>query len=151
MLLGRTVAVRKWTAVGIAIVTSSMTFLCLYISRWWRQTWDMAPYFTVVNQSKARISTEHRIRGYISFYRNMYVIYVLHLFHTGRTLYIHILFYSLTCLSRWCQALSCFYLICVHIFYPCCCFTMIVLLACYLLSDNSSRSECYLLIVTDVE
>ena len=45
------------SAVGIAIVTSSMTFLCLYISRWWRQTWDTAPYFTVVNQSEARIST----------------------------------------------------------------------------------------------
>ena len=38
-----------------------MTFLCLYISRWWRQTWDTAPYFTVVNQSEARISTEHGI------------------------------------------------------------------------------------------
>ena len=34
--------------------------LC-YISRWWRQTWDTAPYFTVVNQSEARISTEHGI------------------------------------------------------------------------------------------
>ena len=33
-----------------------------------------------------------------------------------------------------------FYLLCVHKFYPCCCFTMIVLLACYLLSDNSSCS-----------
>ena len=49
------------TAVGIAIVTSLMTFLCLYISRWWRQTWDTAPYFTAVNQSEARISTEHGI------------------------------------------------------------------------------------------
>ena len=39
-----------------------MTFLCLYISRWWRQTWDTAPYFTVVNKSEARISTEHGIR-----------------------------------------------------------------------------------------
>ena len=29
--------------------------------RWWRQTWDTAPYFTVVNQSEARISTEHGI------------------------------------------------------------------------------------------
>ena len=41
-----------------------MTFLCLYISRWWRQTWDTAPYFTVVNQSEARISTEHGINVY---------------------------------------------------------------------------------------
>ena len=49
----------------MAIVTSSMTFLCLYISRWWRQTWDTAPYFTVVNQSEARISTEHGINVYI--------------------------------------------------------------------------------------
>ena len=40
---------------------SSMTFRCLYISRWWRQTCDTAPYFTVVNQSEARISTEHGI------------------------------------------------------------------------------------------
>ena len=39
-----------------------MTFLCLYISRWWRQTWDTAPYLTVVNQSEARISTEHGIK-----------------------------------------------------------------------------------------
>ena len=39
-----------------------MTFLRLYISRWWRQTWDTAPYFTVVNQSEARISTEHGIK-----------------------------------------------------------------------------------------
>ena len=38
-----------------------MTFLCLYISRWWRQTWDTAPYSTVVNLSEARISTEHGI------------------------------------------------------------------------------------------
>ena len=39
-----------------------MTFLCLYISRWWRQTWDTPPYLTVVNQSEARISTEHGIK-----------------------------------------------------------------------------------------
>ena len=66
VLLGRTVAVRKAdAAVGIAIVTSSMTFLCLYISRWWRQTWDAATYFTVVNQSKARISAEHGINNNI--------------------------------------------------------------------------------------
>ena len=38
-----------------------MTFLFLYISRWWRQTWDTPPYLTVVNQSEARISTEHGI------------------------------------------------------------------------------------------
>ena len=31
------------------------------VSRWWRQTWDTAPYSTVVNQSEARISTEHGI------------------------------------------------------------------------------------------
>ena len=37
----------------------------LYISRWWRQTWDTAPYLTVVNQSEARISTEHGINIYI--------------------------------------------------------------------------------------
>ena len=43
-----------------------MTFLCLYISRWWRQTWDTAPYFTVVNQSEARISTEHGINIHVS-------------------------------------------------------------------------------------
>ena len=39
-----------------------MTFLCLYISRWWRQTWDTAPYFTVFNQSEAII--EHGISVY---------------------------------------------------------------------------------------
>ena len=54
------------TAVRIAIVLSSMTFLCLYISRWWRQTWDTPPYFTVVNQSEARISTEHGINHAIT-------------------------------------------------------------------------------------
>ena len=37
-----------------------MTFLRLYILRWWRQTWD-----TVVNQSEARVSTEHGIKKYI--------------------------------------------------------------------------------------
>ena len=42
-----------------------MTFLCFYISRWWRQTWDTAPYFTTVNQSEGRISTEHGIILYI--------------------------------------------------------------------------------------
>ena len=51
--------------IGIAIVTSSMTFLCLYISRWWRQTWDTAPYFTVVSQSEARISKEHGINWHV--------------------------------------------------------------------------------------
>ena len=45
-------------------------FLCLYISRWWRQTWDTAPYFTVVNQSEARISTEHGITSYIKLHYN---------------------------------------------------------------------------------
>ena len=54
-----------------AIVTSSMTFLCLYILRWWRQTWDTAPYFTVVNQSEARISTEHGIRGDILWVQSL--------------------------------------------------------------------------------
>ena len=38
-----------------------MTFLCLYISRWWCQPWYTPLYFTVVNQSDARISTEHGI------------------------------------------------------------------------------------------
>ena len=36
----------------------------VFISRWWRQTWDTVPYFTVVNQSEARISTEHGINTY---------------------------------------------------------------------------------------
>ena len=61
---------------GIAIVASSMTFLCLYISRWWRQTWDTAPYFTVVNQSEARISTEHGINMHIRCICNMNWIFV---------------------------------------------------------------------------
>ena len=61
-VLGRTVAVRKADcAVRIAIVTSSMTFLCLYISRWWRQTWDTAPYFTVVNHA-IRSENQHGAR-----------------------------------------------------------------------------------------
>ena len=30
----------KWPADGFAILTSPMTFLSLYISRWWCQTWD---------------------------------------------------------------------------------------------------------------
>ena len=33
--------------VGIAIVTSSLAFLSLYISRWWRQTWDTWLYPTL--------------------------------------------------------------------------------------------------------
>ena len=45
-----------------------MTFLCLYISGWWRQTWDTPLYFTVVNQTKARISTEHGISYDIIWY-----------------------------------------------------------------------------------
>ena len=49
-----------------------MTFLCLYISRWWRQTWDTAPYFTVVNQPEARISTEHGINTYTSTWKYVY-------------------------------------------------------------------------------
>ena len=52
----------KWMAVGIVIVTSSMTFLSLCISLWWRQTWEVSLYFTIVNQSEARISTEHGIK-----------------------------------------------------------------------------------------
>ena len=38
------------------------------ISRWWRQPWDTPLYFTVVNQSEARISTEHGMKSdmYIS-------------------------------------------------------------------------------------
>ena len=35
-----------------------------YISRWWRQTLDTPLYFTVVNQSEARISTEQGINIY---------------------------------------------------------------------------------------
>ena len=66
MLLGRTAAVRKADGGRIAIVTSSMTFLCLYISRWWRQTWDTPLYFTVVDQSEARISIEHGINNHIA-------------------------------------------------------------------------------------
>ena len=49
----------KWTVVVITIVTSSMTFLSLYISCWWRQTWDTDLYLTVFSQSKVRVSTEH--------------------------------------------------------------------------------------------
>ena len=54
---------RKLTAVVIAIiVTSSMSFLSHYISRWWSQTWDTCIYFTVVSQSEARVSTDHGIK-----------------------------------------------------------------------------------------
>ena len=51
----------KWTAVVIAISTSSVTFLSLCISRWWCQTWDTCLYLMVVSQSEARVSTEHEI------------------------------------------------------------------------------------------
>ena len=50
------------SAVVISIVTSSMTFLYFYISRWWRQTWDTCINFTFVSQSGARVSTEHGIK-----------------------------------------------------------------------------------------
>ena len=53
----------NWAAVGITIVTSSMTFLSFYISRWWHQTRGTPLYFTVVNQSEARIRTEHGINN----------------------------------------------------------------------------------------
>ena len=51
----------KRTAVGIAIVTSSMTFFSLYITL---MTCDTRLYFTVINQSEARLSTEHGIHLY---------------------------------------------------------------------------------------
>ena len=56
---------RRWES-PLWVVTSSMTFLCPYISHWWRQTWDMLLYFTVVTQSEARISTEHGITLFIT-------------------------------------------------------------------------------------
>ena len=61
----------KWMAVRIAIMTSSMTFLSPYISRWWRQTCDKHLYFTVVNQWEARISTDHGINPNISIGANI--------------------------------------------------------------------------------
>ena len=52
-----------------------MTFLCLYISRWWRQTWNTPLYFTVVNQSEARISTEHGINTvYSMIYSHSFIV-----------------------------------------------------------------------------
>ena len=41
-----------------------MTSLSLYISHWWRQTWDTRLYFTVVSQSEARVNTEHAIKEF---------------------------------------------------------------------------------------
>ena len=41
----------KWAAVVIAIVPSSITFLSLFISRWWRHTWDTRLYLMVVRES----------------------------------------------------------------------------------------------------
>ena len=65
VLRRRIAALRKWSAVGFAIVTSSMTFLSLYISRWWRQTWDTCLSFKVVSQSEARTGTEHGLKLHI--------------------------------------------------------------------------------------
>ena len=65
VLLGRIAVQEKSTAVVIAIVTSSVMFLYLYISHWWRQTWDTCVYFTVVSQSEVRVNTEHGIKHYI--------------------------------------------------------------------------------------
>ena len=44
----------------IAIVTPSITFL-FCVSRWWRQTLNTCLYVTVISQSEARVSTEHKI------------------------------------------------------------------------------------------
>ena len=65
LLLGRITVARTCVVVLIAIVTSLMTFLSLYIWHWWRPTWDACIYFTVVSQSEARVSTEHGINYYI--------------------------------------------------------------------------------------
>ena len=54
----------KMMAAVITIVTSSTTFLSLYISCWWRQAWDRCIYFMDVSQSEARVSTEHGITKY---------------------------------------------------------------------------------------
>ena len=48
----------KWTVVVFVIVTSPMTLLYLYISRWCCQTWDTCIYFMVVSQSESGFSTE---------------------------------------------------------------------------------------------
>ena len=42
----------KRTAVVLAIVTSSMTFLSHYISRWWRQMWDICTARLFANQKR---------------------------------------------------------------------------------------------------
>ena len=44
-----------------------MTFLSLYISRWWRHAWDTYLYVTLGNQSAARISTEREI-NYLTYW-----------------------------------------------------------------------------------
>ena len=67
-----------------------MTFLRLYILRWWRQTWD-----TVVNQSEARVSTEHGIKKYIRI-----LSMKTHMFahtHVYTRPYIYIYIYSYIC------------------------------------------------------
>ena len=46
-------------------LTSSVTLPSLYISRWWRQTWNTRLSITVINQSQAvRVGTEHGM-GYM--------------------------------------------------------------------------------------
>ena len=68
VLLGRIAAAR--TVDGgcdhRVISASSMTFLSLYTSRWWRQTLNTGLYFTVISQSGTIISTEHGIDVYSS-------------------------------------------------------------------------------------
>ena len=55
----------RWS--WLPFVTSPMTFLSHFISRWWRQTWDACIYFMVVTQSKARVSTEHGMNLVIQY------------------------------------------------------------------------------------
>ena len=43
-------------------MTTSMTFLSVYFSHWWRQTLHAPIYFMVVYQSEARASTLHGIK-----------------------------------------------------------------------------------------
>ena len=60
----------------IAIVTSSMKFISLYISRWWHQTWDTSIYFMVVSQSEASVSTEHGIKENTEWYLLYHQYYI---------------------------------------------------------------------------
>ena len=50
---------------------SPFTFLSLYISRWWRQTWHTRLYLTVVSQSEANVSTEHGMNSDTSLIRGI--------------------------------------------------------------------------------